>query len=167
MFKFMSVAPAVASAALVCGYAWVDPAIAAADPGSSSLAGMMSKGYTTSNCTPNQVPGAVAAYKCGQNPLPNGPLSGVFMLFSDSATTNAGFKGGTSNLTQIPCESGDSPAPDSWHYDSSPNTPAGQVVCVTDSNVPMVIWTNDQNHMVGIVGGSEVNSLYKWWLTNG
>jgi hypothetical protein len=153
---------AVATAALIGGYAWTCPATATADSNSAALAKMLSKGYTTSNCTPNSGSGGLVAFKCGQNPLPGGPMEGEYTLYGNSSDTAAGFRGGVSTLTVAPCASGD-PAPGTWHYDSSPNTSAGQVACGTIGIVAMVVWTNDQNHMLGMVGGSDPASLYQWW----
>ena len=166
MSQFVSAMRAVATGALIGGYAWISPATAAADPNSAALAGMLSQGYTASNCTPDSVSGGLAALKCGQNTLPNGPASAEYILYGNSDDTSAGFQGGISKLTVTPCKSGD-PAPDTWHFDSSPNTSAGEVACGKNGNAAMVVWTNDQNHMVGIVGGSDQASLYKWWQTDG
>ena len=166
MSQLVSVVRAVATGALVGGYAWMGPATAAADPNSTALAGMLSQGYSTSNCTPDSGSGGLAALKCGQNTMPNGPASAEYILYGNSNDTSAGFQGGISTITVAPCESGD-PAPDTWHYESSPNTRAGQVACGTNGNVAMVVWTNDKNHMVGIVGGSNPTSLHQWWLADG
>jgi hypothetical protein len=166
MSQLASVVRAVATGALVGGYACMGPATAAADPNSAALAGMLSQGYTTSNCTPDSHGGGLAALKCGQNTLPNGPASAEYILYGNSSDTSTGFQGGISSITVAPCESGD-PAPDTWHYQSSPNTPAGQVACGTTGDVAMVVWTNDKNHMVGIVGGSNLTSLHQWWLADG
>ncbi|MBV8861130.1 MAG: serine/threonine protein kinase, partial [Mycobacterium sp.] len=167
--KFVSaMRAAAAAAALVGGYAWVCPATAAADSNSDALAKMMSQGYTTSNCTAAQGTGGLAAYECGQSPLPNGPTKALYILFGNSADTSAGFQGAIGDITAAPCKSGD-PVPDTWSFDSSSNTAAGQIACGTtnNDNVSMVIWTNDQNHMVGAIGGSNQAALYQWWQADG
>jgi hypothetical protein len=166
MSQLVSAVRFVTAAALVGGYAWIGSATAAADSNSDALAGMLSQGYNPSNCTLDSSGGGLAAFKCGQNPLAGGPISAEYILFGNSADTSGGFQGGTSKLAMIPCSSGD-PAPDTWHYTNSPNTPAGAVACGTSNDAAMVIWTNDANHMVGIVGGTDQNSLYKWWKANG
>jgi serine/threonine kinase PknH len=166
MSQLVSAMRAVATAALVGGCAWVCPATAAADPHGDALAGMLSKGYNPANCRLDPNGGGLAAYKCGQNPLPNGPESAGYILFGNAADTSGGFNGAVSTLAMTPCSSGD-PTPDTWHYDNSPNTPAGAAACGTVKNGAMVIWTNDQNHMVGMVGGTDQASLYQWWKSNG
>jgi serine/threonine kinase PknH len=168
MSLFIRGARAVATAALVGGYAWMCPATAAADPNSDALAGMLSQGYNTSNCTPDTVSGGLAAYKCGLNPMPNGPTRAAYILYSNSDDTAAGFRGASGTVTLTPCKPGD-PSPDAWNYNNSPNTSAGQIACGTASedNVAMVVWTNDANHMVGIVGGGDQAGLYKWWQAYG
>jgi serine/threonine kinase PknH len=166
MSPFISGMRAVAIAALVGGYAWMCPATAIADSNSDALLGMLSKGYSPSNCKTDQVAGALAALKCGRNSLPNGPASAEYILYGNSNDVSAGFQGGSSTLALAACKPGD-PSPDTWHYDSSPDTAAGQVACGTNDNVPEVVWTNYKNHMVGIIGGSDASSLYKWWEDNG
>jgi hypothetical protein len=166
MSQLVSAMRAVATAALVGGYAWTCPATATADSNSAALAGMLSKGYSASNCKPDQVEGALAAYKCGQNTLPGGPVKAAYLLYGNPSDTAEGFKGLASDLTLAPCEPGAS-APDSWHYQSSPDTPAGKVACGTSGDVAGVVWTNDQNHMAALVAGSDAKSLRQWWLANG
>jgi hypothetical protein len=169
MSQFVSAMRAVATGALVAGYAWIGPATAAADPNSDALAKMLSQGYTTSNCTTTQgTSGVLAVYQCGQNPLPNGPTKAVYFLFDNAGDTSAGFQGAIADLAVTPCKSGD-PAPDTWSFDNSSNSTAGQVACGTGKtdHKPGLVWTNDQNHMVGGITGSDVASLYQWWQTNG
>src|ERR1700761_1301323 len=128
MSPFVTGMRAVATAALVGGYAWMAPATAAPDPNTTALAGMLSQGYTTSNCKPDTGSGGLAALKCGQNSMPNGPVSAEYILYGNSKDTTAGFQGGTSSMTLSPCQSGD-PAPDTWSSDNSNNTTAGQIAC--------------------------------------
>lgn len=170
MSKFVSALPAVAAAALVGGSAWISPATATADPNSSALAGMLSKGYSTSNCQPGDLDqddrskGILAGYECQQNTLSGGPTKGAYVLFDNPSDTSKGFQELKGDLSVVPCASDD---PDTWHYTSSPDTPAGKVACGTGNKGSGVIWTNDKNHMVGAVLGSDIKSLYQWWLTNG
>jgi serine/threonine kinase PknH len=169
MSQFVSaMRAAAATAALVGGCAWVGPATAAADANSDALAKMLSQGYSTSNCTPAQGSGGLAAYQCGQNPLPNGPTKATFILYGNSADTSSGFQGAISDLNVTPCQSGD-PAPDTWNFDNSPNTTAGQIACGTgkNSDQPGLAWSNDQNHMVAGLVGTNAAALYQWWQTNG
>ena len=150
MSQFVSaMRAAAATAALIGGYAWVSPATAAADANSDALAKMLSQGYTTSNCTLTPLSGALADYQCGQNPLPNGPTKATYILFDNSSDTSSGFQGAISDLNVAPCQSGD-PAPDTWNFDNSPNTSAGQIACGTgkDNHLPALVWSNDQNHLV-------------------
>ena len=168
MSYFVNAARAVAAGSLVGGFAWMGPATATADPNSDALAGMLSKGYSTSNCTPAKVKDAVtlARYKCGKNSDPSGPLSAEYLLYGNTSDTSNAFKGAISTLALTACSSGQ-PAPTTWHYQTTPDTPAGQVACGTGDNVPEVIWTNDQKHMLGITAGSDIASLHQWWVTNG
>lgn len=172
MFQFVSALRAVSVAALVGGYAWTCPATATADPNSDALVGMLSKGYSTSNCNLGNLDqkdnerGILAGYECGQNSLAGGPSKGFYVLFDNPSDAAKGFQELSSNLNMAPCTPGAS-TPDTWHYQSSPGTPAGKVACGRGDNGPGLTWTNDQNHMVGAITGSDVQSLYQWWLANG
>jgi hypothetical protein len=166
MSYFVNAARAAAGASLVCGFAWLGPATATADTNSETLAGLLSKGYSTSNCNVEQVEGTLAAYKCGKNTDSGGPLSAEYLLYGSSGDTANAFKGGTSALVLASCSSGQPAAATTWHYKSSPDTPAGQVACGTSDNVPEVVWTNDQKHMFAVVAASDT-SLYQWWAANG
>jgi hypothetical protein len=170
MSEFVSALRAVAIAALVGGYAWTCPATASADSNSAALAGMLSKGYSTSNCKsiderdPElQSRGILANYDCGSNPLPGGPTKAVYMLFDTSNETANWFTKFTSTLTAIPCASDD---PHSWHKPNSPDSTGGKLACGGGSTVAFV-WTNDQNRMGAILIGADAKSLYQWWRTNG
>ena len=102
MSQFVSALRALAVAALVGGYAWMCPATATADSNSAALAGMLSKGYSTSNCNPSdpdqddEAHGILASYECGQNSLPGGPVKAMYALFDNSSDTAKGFTQGTS-----------------------------------------------------------------------
>lgn len=166
MSRSASILRGLATAALVSGCAWMCPAIATADSNSATLAGLLSKGYSASNCKTDQVEGALAAYKCGQNASSVGPVRAIYLLYGSSSDTAEGFKGLASDLSLVSCGSG-APTTDTWHYESSPDTPAGNVACGTSDNVAGVVWTNDKNHMAALVAGSDVKSLYQWWKSNG
>ena len=171
MSQFVSAMRGVAIAALVGGVAWTCPATATADSNSAALAGMLSKGYNTSNCNAGALDqddrgrGVLAGYECGNNPLPGGPAKAAFALFDNANDTAKGFKDLVSDLTLTPCAPG-AQAPDVWHFKNSPDTPAGTVACGT-GNGAVLLWTNDHNHMVGMVSGSDPKALYRWWLANG
>ena len=92
MSQFVSALRALAVAALVGGYAWTCPATATADSNSAALAGMLSKGYSTSNCNPGDLDqddrrtGILAGYECGQNSLPGGPVKAMYRSSTTPAT---------------------------------------------------------------------------------
>ena len=79
MSHFVNAVRAAAAASLVGGLACLGPLSATAAPSTgdpadvNKLAGMLSKGYTLSNCTPQSVqPGLLAFLICGQNPEASG-----------------------------------------------------------------------------------------------
>jgi serine/threonine kinase PknH len=179
MSQFTSAMRAAAAvAALIGGYAWTCPATATADSNSATLAGMLAKGYSTSNCKAvapdqdDQANGVLAGYECEQNSMPGGPSKGVYSLFDNSKDTSSGFKlaisqGIQSNGgTPAPCVSGGQ-APDTWNRSDSPDTPAGQIVCAGGSGGALLIWSNEAKHMVAMIAGADLTSLYQWWSANG
>lgn len=170
MSRSVSILRGLATATLVGGCALSCPATATADSNSAALAGMLSKGYDTSNCQAgdldqdDKAKGILAAYECGQNSATDGPAKAAYVLFDSASDTAKGFEELTGDFTATPCAAD---APDTWHYQSSPDTPAGKVACGKGAKSNGVIWTNDKNHMVGAISGSDVKSLYQWWLKVG
>jgi hypothetical protein len=161
MPRFIGAARTVAIAALVGGYALTCPATATADPNSDTLANMLSKGYSTSNCKSHdetdpelQSRGILANYECGQNPLPGGPVKAAYFLFDNSNDAANWFAKFTSTMTTTPCASDD---PHTWA--------AGKLACGGSQTVAYA-WTNDQTHMGALLFGADAKSLYQWWLAN-
>jgi hypothetical protein len=163
---------AATAAALMGSFACLGSATASADP-TDTLAGALSKGYTTSSCSPQAasevtglVPNAVAVLQCGQNSDPSGPAGAKYFLLSSSADTASSFTKliGDDALTNC----GDAKSPTVWHQGSSTDS-AGQVACGTYQGQAEITWTTDAKNIVSFVRASngDVASLYKWWQANG
>ena len=67
----------------------------------------------------------------------------------------------------VPCPEGQ-PSPGSWHYDSSPNKPAGSVLCgsVEGGDDFAIEWTRDSGPLLALADGPDLTSMYDWWTTN-
>jgi hypothetical protein len=169
MSYFVNAARTVAAASLVGGFACLGPATATADP-SDALAGMLSKGYSPSNCELYQPgrSGELAEYECANNADPSGPGRAVYWLFANTSGPADAFEVVNSTVVLTACPN-NGPSPTTWHYDNTPDTPAGQLACAKTYGAPEVVWTQNENHMAAfILGGhwSDVAPLYQWWTTN-
>ena len=172
MSHFTKVLRATTAAGLMGGVACLGAATASADP-NDTLAGALSKGYNTSNCSAQQVsdvqsvfPAVVAVMQCGQNSDASGPVGAKYFLFGNSADTASSFTKLIGSDTLSNC--GDAKSPTTWHQGSSTDS-AGQVACGTDSGQAEVIWTTDAKNVLAFVRASngDTAGLYQWWRTNG
>ncbi len=155
----------------------LDAATATADPdpnntGTSdnlnTLAHLMSKGYSLSNCTAQPIEGAqLASLTCGQSPDTSGPVQGKYILFSTTNDLTSMFKTSIKDDVLTTCgDAGQSPTP--WHQGNA-TTNAGQVACGTYQGAAEIIWTTDAKNVLSYIRGSntDVAALYQWWRTNG
>ncbi len=162
------------AAALMGSFACLGTATATADPNTgtsddvNTLAHLMSKGYSLSNCTAQPIEGAqLAALTCGQSPDASGPVQGKYILFSTAADSTAMFKTSIKDDVLTNCgDAGQSPTP--WHQGNA-TTNAGQVACGTYQGAAEIIWTTDAKNVLSYIRGSnaDVAALYQWWRTNG
>ena len=159
MSHFVNAVRAAAAASLVGGLACLGPQTATAAPNTgdpadvNKLAGMLSKGYTLSDCPPQPVsPGVLAYLKCGQNPDASVIGSAGYMLTDNDSDLSLLFHGALSALTLDACSPGE-PSPNTWNYTSS-GTTAGDLACGTlkNSDTKQLIWTSYKNQMAGILG---------------
>jgi hypothetical protein len=157
---------AATAAALMGSFACVGTATATADP-TDTLAGALSKGYSSSNCTSQSPPSGVAAVlQCGQNSDPSGPIFAKYLLFNNSADLASSFTNSLGSDTLTNC--GDAKSPTTWHQGSSSDS-AGQVACGTYQGSAEVIWTTDAKNVMSLIRGAngDTAALYQWWRTNG
>lgn len=158
---------ATTAAALLSGFAYINAAIANADP-NDTLAASLSKGYSLSNCTPKEPPaGVAAAINCGQNADAAGPVKATYLLYNNSGDLSGGFTASIKDESLTAC--GDSGlSPTTWHSGSAGAT-AGQVACGTYQGAAEIIWTTDAKNVLSYIRGSntDVQALYQWWRTNG
>ncbi|MDD4868574.1 MAG: serine/threonine protein kinase [Mycobacterium sp.] len=161
------------AAALISGFAFFGTAGATADPNTGNradidiLGAAMSKGYDLNNCTPQTVGnGELASLACGQNPDPNGPAQGKYILFGNGNDLAAMFK--TSIKGNVLANCGDTASPTVWHQGSATSN-AGQVACGTFQDAAEVIWTNDAKKVLSYIraANTDVPALFQWWRTNG
>jgi hypothetical protein len=157
---------AATAAALMGGFACLGTATANADP-TDTLAANLSKGYSSSNCTPQSAPsGVLAVLQCGQNSDPSGPVFAKYLLFSNGTDLSSSFTSSIGSDTLTNC--GDAKSPTVWHQGSSTDS-AGQVACGTYQGQAEVIWTTDAKNVMSLIRASNADTaaLYQWWRTNG
>jgi hypothetical protein len=158
---------AATAAALLGSFAYVGTAAANADP-NDTLAQSLSKGYSSSNCTPKDPPaGVAAAINCGQNADSAGPVKATYLLYNNPDDLKGGFTASIKDESLTACgDSGQSPT--TWHTGAAGAT-AGQVACGTYQDAAEVIWTTDAKNVLSYIRGSntDVQALYQWWRTNG
>ncbi|OBA80488.1 serine/threonine protein kinase [Mycobacterium sp. 1164966.3] len=157
---------AATAATLVSGFACFGTGAANADP-NDTLAANLSKGYSSSNCSPQTPPsGVLAVLQCGQNSDPSGPVFAKYLLFNTSSDLNSSFTTSIGSDTLTNC--GDAKSPTTWHQGSS-NDPAGQVACGTYQGQAEVIWTTDGKNVMSLIraANGDTATLYQWWRTNG
>lgn len=158
---------AATAAALLGSFAYLSSATANADP-NDTLTSALSKGYSTSNCTPKDPPsGVAAAMNCGQNADAAGPVKATYLLYNNTGDLAGGFTASIKDESLTQCgDSGQSPT--TWHQGSA-GTTAGQVACGTYQGAAEIIWTTDAKNTLSYIRGSntDVQALYQWWRTNG
>ncbi|OBK22571.1 hypothetical protein A5634_07265 [Mycobacterium asiaticum] len=162
----------ITAAALVGSCGFFGTATASADP-ADALTSSLSKGYSSSNCSPQAVsevqsafPTVQAVLACGQNADSSGPASAKYFQFPNSADLATAFTKliGSDELTNC----GDAKSPTTWQQGSSSDS-AGQVACGTDQGRAEVIWTTSAKNVLSFVRASngDTAALYQWWRTNG
>jgi hypothetical protein len=145
---------------------------AAATPGSSAntkaLMSALSHGYGPSNCSAadDLTPDALAVVDCKQNPLQGGPGGARYILYPNATTLANHFTAIIADDATFPCAPNE-PAPQTWHYNSSPDVTAGEVSCGTFKGTPELVWSNVGKLLMASAQGPDINGMYSWWLENG
>ncbi|BDB40281.1 MULTISPECIES: serine/threonine protein kinase [Mycobacterium] len=157
---------AATAAAVLGSVSYAGMAAANADP-NETLVSVLSKGYSTSNCSAKDPSsGMVAVMECGQNSLEGGPVVGKYMLFGNTTDLASAFTASIKDDTLAKC--GDADSPTTWHQGNA-TTSAGQVACGTYQGQAEVIWTTDAKNVLSFIRASNTDTaaLYQWWRTNG
>lgn len=158
---------AASAAALMGGVAFAGAATANADP-NDTLTSVLSKGYSSSNCSAKDPSsGMLAVMECGQNADASGPVVAKYMLFSNATDLASAFTASTKDDKLVNC--GDAASPTTWHQGAAGSAPSGQVACGTYQGQSEVIWTTDAKNVLSFVraNGTDTGALYTWWRTNG
>jgi hypothetical protein len=170
----------VVTTALVIWFVWLKPAppnpndpgptptAPSAIPTNPQLLNALPTGYGPNSCNPiAPVRGAVASVQCGPNSLAGGPVRAQYSLFPDVGTMENAFTNSKNENDQVSLCPGGTVAPDSWHFDKTPDQIAGSLVCGTLYNNASIIWTNRSTLVLASVQGGpqgpDPNQLYDWW----
>ena len=126
-------------------------------------------GFSSANCqeaTPDAP--AVEAVNCDKSSEAGGPTGAAFILYSNPDDMAAGFK--KAKLTLASSCPGNERSPGPWGHGTS-STDGGQVECGTvqadSGTTPAVVWSDSAKLRVGMILGTDINSLYQWWKAKG
>jgi serine/threonine protein kinase len=134
------------------------------------LRGMLPPGYSSSACTPADVPqAAVAKFGCSQNSDAGGPPTSTFTLFSDDAALDSAFGAVVGNTRVVNCP-GNIQSPGAWRRNATPQQVSGTLVCGFRDGVPTLTWTDGDKLMLatidGALAGPNLDQLYVWWSSH-
>ena len=139
---------------------------AAASP-SDTLMAMLPQGFSSANCQEAPKKTALAKVTCNQNSDPAGPGAAVFALYGNLGDLAAGFHDTADRGAVATSCPGGQASPGTWSSSSSGQT-GGQAECATMSgdagNTPAIIWTDNAKLMAAAIIGSDMTSLYQWWI---
>ena len=131
------------------------------------LLGLLSTGYSADDCTPAELTAnAIAVVDCPQNDVAGGPTGTRYFLFANAADLSKQFTTTIAGDATFPCERG-VPATEDWHYDSTPTQTAGQASCGTLDGKPHLVWTDTAKLLMASAQGTDINAMFKWFLTYG
>lgn len=127
-------------------------------------------GYPPGTCKPIAPPKkALAKVSCGKSSDPDGPQSGTYTLFPDTAAVHFAFNGIVQTSTVFDCP-GRIQSPGPWHRNATPDQVSGMLLCATQKANPMVAWTTDAESLVSVVHadpqGPTMDQLYVWWASH-
>jgi serine/threonine-protein kinase len=127
---------------------------------------VLPRGYDSNNCSPVSSPNrqALATVECGQTSDPRSPISAAFSLFPNATALANAFQTGIDEDTITQCPNGNQ-SPATWANDAAPNVPAGSVLCGTYNNRPDLLWTKNNDLLLGDIQGPDLNALYQFWQT--
>ncbi|SRX92878.1 putative transmembrane serine/threonine-protein kinase H PknH (protein kinase H) (STPK H) [Mycobacterium tuberculosis H37Rv] [Mycobacterium shimoidei] len=136
----------------------------------AKLFGLLPAGYPPDACKPSSPPNnALAKVLCGPNVDPDGPPSATYTLFPDKASVRAAFDKTSKTSAPVDCP-GRIQSPGPWHRNATPDQISGMLLCGSQQNNPMVMWSNEEVMLLGIVQtdaeGPTLDQLYMWWSTH-
>jgi hypothetical protein len=145
---------------------------ATAAPGSPAdtqkLKRALSNGFSPSTCSAaaHLTADAIAVVDCTKNTIDGGPTAARYIMYGKPAHLAEHFARITEDDAIAPCAPNE-PAPQTWHYDSTPDVEAGQVSCGTFASAPELVWTISAKLVMVSAQGADINAMYAWWLANG
>jgi predicted Ser/Thr protein kinase len=123
-------------------------------------------GYPANACKPFMPPkDALARVLCEKDTDPGGPPRAIYSVFPDASTLRQFFNGVLRPDIMTDCPSGKK-SPSNWRRASNSKA-RGMVFCAIEQGSPMLVWTNEDELMVGLVEGdsrgTSLDELYRWW----
>jgi hypothetical protein len=169
MFTLIRAARAITIVCLSAVTLFGVSATATADPADNQanddkLFALISRGYTPADCQaskPYPQDPFLARLGCGPNSQPGGPVGAIYSLYASTADLNNTFDNYVNSGAPLACPGTTDPGPTAWQ--------SGMVVCSTargpSEGAPMLSWTKAGDLLVVSAMGSDLDSLYAWWLT--
>lgn len=131
------------------------------------LVAALPNGYGPATCAAADLTSdSIAVVDCKQNALVGGPAVARYILYGTPSDLANHFAAIIADDSIFPCAP-DEPAPQTWHYNSSPDVIAGQVSCGTYDGTAELAWTSSGQLLMASAHGSDINAMYTWWLANG
>lgn len=165
MFTLLRAARAGAVVCLSAATIFGSSATAAAGPINDKLLGMLSAGYTPADCTLAEPPAEADPYRsrfnCGPNAQPGGPRSAVYSLYGAGYEVTEALQAVAASGSPLACPGQVDPGAIGWQN--------GLVVCTTgrgpSEGAPTLTWTKSADLLLVSATGTDIASLYAWWLT--
>lgn len=131
---------------------------------------LLPAGYPPDACKPSSPPNnALAKVFCGPNTDPDGPPSATYTLFPDKVSVRAAFDRLSTTSAPVDCP-GRIQSPGPWHRNATPDQISGMLLCGSQQNNPVVMWSNEEAQLLSVVQtdaeGPTLDQLYMWWSTH-
>lgn len=137
-----------------------------ADPANNDrVFALLPGGYPPGECSASDLYAEdpfIARVGCGPNTDPGGPVGATYSLYANPGDLDVVFNQAASSGDPTACPGASAAGPAAW--------PGGMVACTIlnggpGHGSPMVSWTNAADALMVAARGTDLGSLYSWWLT--
>ncbi|MGV0747987.1 serine/threonine-protein kinase [Mycolicibacter minnesotensis] len=131
---------------------------------------LLPSGYPQDACTASApTGGAIAEVTCGRNTDLDGPPAATYALFPDATALRQSFDNTVQATTVVTCP-GRIQSPGAWHRTATPDKTAGTLLCGMRQGLPVLVWTNDANLVIGSLRTERntptLEQFYTWWSSH-